>query len=137
MIHDSGFSGHVGTTYNNNPPVYSEVMDLVTLFGNTAACSSEPDWAIASYGYVSDLNLRGDEYMDAAIYTLNHPEFGYPYTSVILGPSLDVNGLPQQIPYYGVWLFRPAMVVPEPSTFVLFGIGAISLLAYAWRRRRV
>ena len=25
--------------------------------------------------------------------------------------------------------------VPEPSTFVLLGIGAISLLAYAWRRR--
>ncbi len=26
--------------------------------------------------------------------------------------------------------------VPEPSTFVLLGIGAISLLAYAWRRQR-
>ena len=25
--------------------------------------------------------------------------------------------------------------VPEPSTFVLLGIGAISMLAYAWRRR--
>jgi len=27
--------------------------------------------------------------------------------------------------------------VPEPSTFVLLGMGAISLLAYAWRRRRL
>ena len=26
--------------------------------------------------------------------------------------------------------------VPEPSTFALLGIGAVSLLAYAWRRRR-
>ncbi len=26
--------------------------------------------------------------------------------------------------------------VPEPSTFALLGIGAISMLAYAWRRRR-
>ncbi len=26
--------------------------------------------------------------------------------------------------------------VPEPSTLVLLGIGAVSLLAYAWRRRR-
>jgi hypothetical protein len=26
--------------------------------------------------------------------------------------------------------------VPEPSTLVLLGIGAISLLAYVWRRRR-
>ena len=27
-------------------------------------------------------------------------------------------------------------VVPEPSTFVLLGIGALALLGYAWRRRR-
>ena len=26
--------------------------------------------------------------------------------------------------------------VPEPSNFVLLGIGAVSLLAYGWRRRR-
>jgi hypothetical protein len=26
--------------------------------------------------------------------------------------------------------------VPEPSTFVLLGVGAISLLGYAWRKRR-
>jgi hypothetical protein len=26
--------------------------------------------------------------------------------------------------------------VPEPSTFVLLGVGAISLLGYAWRRKR-
>jgi DNA-binding beta-propeller fold protein YncE len=26
--------------------------------------------------------------------------------------------------------------VPEPSTFVLLGMGAISLIAYAWRMRR-
>ena len=26
-------------------------------------------------------------------------------------------------------------VVPEPSTFVFLGIGAVTMLAYAWRRR--
>ena len=29
------------------------------------------------------------------------------------------------------------VITPEPSTFVLLGVGAISLLAYAWRRRKV
>ena len=29
-----------------------------------------------------------------------------------------------------------AAAVPEPSTLVLLGFGAVSLLAYAWRRRR-
>ncbi|MEN6366764.1 MAG: PEP-CTERM sorting domain-containing protein [Thermoguttaceae bacterium] len=42
-----------------------------------------------------------------------------------------------------LWIFsntdRRALrvgVVPEPSTFVLLGVGAASFLAYAWRRRR-
>ena len=29
-----------------------------------------------------------------------------------------------------------SITVPEPSAFVLLGIGAVSLLGYAWRRRK-
>ena len=34
----------------------------------------------------------------------------------------------------GSTLLNP--VIPEPSTFVLLGMGAVGLLAYAWRKRR-
>jgi hypothetical protein len=33
--------------------------------------------------------------------------------------------------------FRVAGAVPEPSTVTVLLTGAVSLLAYAWRRRRV
>jgi len=36
----------------------------------------------------------------------------------------------------GDWVIATTSPVPEPSTLVLLGIGAISLLAYAWRKRR-
>ena len=55
-----------------------------------------------------------------------------PHTLTILGdlttPSINVDIL--NVGPTG------AMTVPEPSTFVLLGVGVISLLAYAWRRRR-
>jgi hypothetical protein len=34
------------------------------------------------------------------------------------------------------WTGSLASPVPEPSTFVLLGVGAFSLLGYGWRRRR-
>ena len=32
--------------------------------------------------------------------------------------------------------FRTYVVVPEPSTFLLFGVGVVGLLVYGWRRGR-
>ncbi len=46
----------------------------------------------------------------------------------IVGWGTDLNGTGQ----YDAFLLTP---VPEPSTLVLLGIGAASLLAYAWRKR--
>ena len=34
------------------------------------------------------------------------------------------------------WVIATASPVPEPSTLVLLGFGAVSLFAYAWRRRK-
>ena len=46
-----------------------------------------------------------------------------------------MSGVTNTVTIYGGvwWEFQD---VPEPSTFVLVGISAISLLPYAWQRKR-
>jgi PEP-CTERM motif/Lectin C-type domain len=51
------------------------------------------------------------------------------------GPG-EWNDNPQHEMDIGSNLLGIIETVPEPSTFVLLGIGAISLLGYAWRQRR-
>jgi hypothetical protein len=48
------------------------------------------------------------------------------------GPLFASGQVAPEFTYYP-WVV--ATVVPEPSTLVLFGIGAISFIAYGWRRR--
>ncbi len=57
--------------------------------------------------------------------------------------SLSDLVLPAPPPYTGYSLsttvdpgYIDLVVVPEPSTFALLGVGAVALLGYAWRRQR-
>jgi hypothetical protein len=47
---------------------------------------------------------------------------GLHYSNVLNGGSIAVG--------------EPIIFIPEPSTSTLLGVGAISLLAYTWRRRK-
>ncbi len=50
------------------------------------------------------------------------------------GQNPYLNGLTYNLGGEGV--LAPVHAVPEPSSIALLGIGAVSLLAYAWRKRR-
>jgi autotransporter-associated beta strand protein len=55
-----------------------------------------------------------------------------------LGPNVSttINGLPATLSVDSVNKDLVLTVVPEPSTLALLGVGALGLLACAWRRRR-
>jgi hypothetical protein len=68
-------------------------------------------------GFVSGLNTLD--------FVVNNPALGYGGSGLINPTGLRVE------------MVGTANTVPEPATFVLFGIGALGLLAYALRRRRL
>ncbi len=75
-----------------------------------------------SNGTMADLN------------TLVDPVSGWNLEEATPSTILDELSAMAQTPVGRRMPFPDAL--PEPSTLVLFGIGAVSLLAYAWRRRR-
>jgi hypothetical protein len=57
------------------------------------------------------------------------------YTYTVVGSGQQFPGL---TPSFGHWDVNVAAnPVPEPSTFTLCGIGAVCLVGYSWRRRKL
>jgi hypothetical protein len=61
------------------------------------------------------------------------------YNYVDYSPSLEGWTVGYNLGFYGneiIYHMVSEGTVPEPSTFTLLGMGAVGLLAYAWRRRK-
>jgi formylglycine-generating enzyme len=128
-----GVSALGGFLYSNGTTTY-----LGTLAGR-----NEYPWAINSSGTV--VGIAGAPFGPGRAFVYSHgtatdlnslidPRLGF-----MIGGALDINDS-GWIVGYGTnasgqdhaFLLTP---IPEPATLILVGIGSISLLAYAWRRR--
>jgi len=115
--------------------------DVSTYFG-----SGVP--ALSPFGtgdYLSRLSLPLYPYVRNPTYSLDVSSqiaaaiaSGHSFLGVRLHDPAGIPPGSDNVPFvqYEGGSARLVWSTPEPSTFVLLGIGAISLLAYAWRQRR-
>jgi len=92
----------------------------------TLGANTQPD----SHGWIQVINFDYFHNDSPPVYagTVSDPADSFAPVFQVVGPS----SLPGSIGANDPWIIATA--VPEPSTLVLLGIGAIGL--FAWRRRR-
>jgi hypothetical protein len=91
---------------------------------------------LSSYVSIVGAGIGGnDGYTSPSVYTLTYPNSRMPYGingsgNVIVGPNMQFTAIPNPTP---VPESTPD-VIPEPSTYALFGLGALVLIV-AYRRK--
>ena len=131
---------------NDTAPYFTWTGYLVnlTVYTDTAATASIPSAAVTSPGDWLPAIVTQPTGGPITPTVLDGKTYNYEYTGAVvfaggtpigLGDELDFNykfTFSGAINYYAVQQMTPT---PEPSMFVLLGIGAIGLLGYAARRR--
>jgi len=99
--------------------------------GGTDVSSGAEHAFLYTDGVMTDLNSLIDSASDWTLVQAN----AINDSGQIVGFGINPSG---QTDAFLLTLVTPqiAGTIPEPSTLVLFGIGAVSLLAYGWRRRK-
>ena len=102
---------------------FTQIGNLNTVFGNGLDHNED-------YGYSFAFGSSGTLY--ATGYNPSDSKCDFGTLDLTTGAFTKISTSP-----LGQW--EPGSIaypIPEPSTFVLLAAGAVSLLAYAWRRRR-
>jgi DNA-binding beta-propeller fold protein YncE len=133
----------VSDTGNNRIEKFSDTGEYLAQFGSFGDGKGQfyyPDCIAfdqsANIWVVDQNNHRVQELSSSGVYLTqfgssgsDDGQFGQP-VGIAVTPSGNI-----WVGDYGYHRIEEFAPVPEPSALVLLGIGAVSLLAYAWRRR--
>jgi hypothetical protein len=123
-------------TCANGNNEYDRVFDLtgwdLSTVSMTGFWAADDDGTLALNGHVLEFKSL---YADSLFLTPFEVRAPCPYFNQGLN-TLSITVTNADNLYEGVRLIGAVSSIPEPSTLVLTGIGAFSILAYAWRRRR-
>ncbi|HUT88641.1 MAG TPA: hypothetical protein VMY37_04045 [Thermoguttaceae bacterium] len=130
----STFFTHASLTIGETRPPDSDLPAFLALVGITA---SSPAWGANTIGLYDDTNDGTDPDLIGSAVVVLRMTYLEEYGRVGINPDAGPPGLSD--PVLGSWLIRsgaPPQVIPEPSSFTIFGVGIAVGVGMHWLRKR-